>query len=447
MEDFFENFYEFCKKVFDKCCEIEKQFFFPDFNGNIKDIKNEDIHHEDLKTHKKLDKTFFLKEINNTFSFDKIIDNEEKKEIKDILGFELFELYKKIEETLPKVSAFHNYTEGFKKTEYKETLNKITDEMYILQFTKTNEHNDDYENQKKIHETGIELPAFSFTVDKRNTIETECYDGIEFLRELKNFKKTQEVNQFFKNYISNLYNNYNKRKADNKKEIEYRQKLKTKLKKEIQNLPISEYEKIMCCEYIDNREVYKLKDFLIEKDLYKGEIPKILNELKTISIISLDDPDKNEEIKIIEDKKIVSPDVLAETTIIKDLIGKYISCFSYKTKNNSINKDKITEIYKFSIQLAFSGDFDLRNRDDENRLKQEIKNQFNSFESELEIVLHQTKNTKKNFLYDKTDSILYHFSQSLIRSKKTEKNEIVKKEMNRLNSYIVKAMKTIEESR
>ena len=179
--DFFKNFYMYCKKLFHYCCGIEKDFFFPNYSGKLDNIKKDDIHHDNLT------KDFFIKEINNHFSFDKELTIREDNDVdKNVIKVKLYDLLIGIEIMLPKLNAYIKYTEYKKSYEKQDLQSRISLEMDLLLFEPTNEHDN---NTKK--ETGIELPAYSFSKEQRKILRKlgclKLYDAIELLRELKNF--------------------------------------------------------------------------------------------------------------------------------------------------------------------------------------------------------------------------------------------------------------------
>lgn len=446
-DNFYEKFYNFCKVVFYKCCNVEKKSFFPKFEGELNDITENDIHHENLY------KDFFIKEINANFLFDnyskltilKANDNEENK-----CTVNLLKLYERINVMLPKVKTFSKFV----KINKDDLQSSISDELYILQFEVTNN-----EDSKK--ETGIELPSYSFSVYKRKQLrEAGClklYDAIEYLREMKYFAETTDYEHFFLCYISNLYNNYNLRKAPNKKEIKLRNDIRNKIKREINELSLDDDYIKEFREFLDNKESYKIIDelkilrrdtnLLSEKDIdILYEIEKLQADYLGIGERSLDEPlyGRDGEVYTLKDKipddNLPSPEeeycIRAAPKELQDLVEKYLEYVHVNhPRDDTLDTEIIIKIHKDIIRLLFSVnpkyDFTrFTERELRRKMRNELEKKYNQkYRRELENVL-KINATNHNVLKE----ILNSFRKRLGRINGENEKQI--EEINELRNYI-----------
>ncbi len=459
-DPFYKEFYDFCKQVFDKCCDVEEELFFPNFNTKeLKEkIKNEDIQHQEKKSAfiEKIDKTLFFTHLE--FCILKAGDDG-KPSIKQKINIHQFisKIEQHLETTTP---AFKNFVRKKTKEEKNELLKEFKYELYTHQFKRT----DDNLNGDKIPtKTGIELPKFSFSA-AQNITNTRRYDAMEFLRELLQFKETKDYYNFFSYYLIRLYNNYNARGAENKEEIQWREVLKGKLKEEIKNLPLKTDDKESCYRFLSYNETYSIEYFLKERLALTPEIREIISKLKLGRTISLDKPlmnnDGKEKGSLVDNKKDEKINVEAEIVRkiteerIRILIPKYIDCFHHSVKQADVNKynlnsDKLQKLYKDVIRLIFSGQYDLTNIKGENLLVANFTNEYEQdLPNEVRFILHGLKNKDRNFLYDPDNSVLRFFHDSIVQKINDQNiNNTERQELNELREYVLDITEGIRQSR
>jgi len=209
-QNFYSKFYHESKKMFETCCKIEKQIFFPDFQGDLKDLKPTDIRHtsEDVNC--------FLKKVQeNIFLFQKNSDS------KEFTNF--YKLFKK--NMCIKEDEFF-FLEGVSQADIKEEL---------LQFL--------YSMEGK-----IKLPTFSLSNfdDKSKKDFQRDYNTNEFVRILKSFDFSQpeDYQKFFSTFVLFLKLKFKEKHLPYRTKKVYR--LKNKLKNEI------ECDTQIPCEYVES---------------------------------------------------------------------------------------------------------------------------------------------------------------------------------------------------
>ncbi len=376
-DSFYVDFYDFCKQVFNKCCDIEEELFFPKFNTKElkKKIKNEDIQHQKSKSAfiEKIDKTLFF----TKFEFSILETGADcESSIKKKININQF--MNKIKQHLIHIFAFVNYVRNKTKDEKDELLEEFKCELYVHQFKRTYDNFKGDEIPKKGFGTGIELPKFSFSADQ-NITETRRYDAMEFLRELLQFKETKYYKRFFSNYIDRLYNNYNARESENLKEIKWRQGLKKKLGDEINILPLKLDDKEICFRFLSDNETYLIENFLKERQTFTPEIRGIISKLRLGRTINLDEPfinkdgeEKGSLIDNMEDDRMYSPEMEVieqeeqrereekirqapdELARIQRLVERFLRYVAVNSpKDKTLDKDIIIQIRKKIIFSFF----------------------------------------------------------------------------------------------
>lgn len=210
-QNFYSKFYHESKKMFETCCKIEKQIFFPDFQGDLKDLKPTDIRHtsEDC----------FLKKVQeNIFLFQKNSDSKNNTEYTNF-----YNLFKK--NICIKEDEFF-FLEGVSQADIKEEL---------LQFL--------YSMEGK-----IKLPTFSlsnFDAKSKKDFQKE-YNTNEFVRILKsfNFSQPEDHQKFFSTFVLFLKRKFMDKNLPYRTKKVYR--LKNKLKNEIK------CDTQIPCEYVES---------------------------------------------------------------------------------------------------------------------------------------------------------------------------------------------------
>lgn len=399
-KNFFQFFYERCEELLSKCRETEKELFYPKFTGDLKDITESDITHENLTY------TSFLTELlkKNSFLLAKRTQKGLGKYSENFFSHNRSKKYFKI------IKLWKKDTYGLEK------------ELYGFQYMYT----------IKTNGKGLEMPVFGLPIKKKQKL----YQTYEILRVLSTKRKEKDIEsyeKYFNSYMNRLANKFwefsendlfediKEKKAvtkemimnlkkvyknhedcksiiKNLKEGEYAEArdkfekdrneydtIKAKYNDALKKYEINRNDKESLSRYLQIRKQYENQKIWVGKNLaYFDDKFSRLQGLMELTDIATEKKsyDDWEMQKNRKESKFYSvlEDVL-EKNYINTLILKYITVES-KEQNRDLNQKILIKIKQDIVKYALSWN-DILNECALEEIKKKICNDYSCYEPEL----------------------------------------------------------------
>ena len=435
-ESFYSFFYESCKELFIECKNTEKELFYPTYNGNLKDIKENDISHTGLSYFS------FLEKINEKSCF--LLNNKTKEDnakygkvfcskLSNTKEFWKLYIWMKNWQMFPESCKNKN-----------DFLSKC---LFSFQYLETNEYDKSGRKTRK----GLRMPVFSIPNCWKE--KQELYGIYEILRIITSFEKipSDSYEHFYNTYALFLKKKF---LAFKKNEIDKNLIFKDKVAKETLEILnkeewndrkiFSDFEKaIKEREYAEAYDIYLINCY---PNLISEETIKRIENKFTILQTSVDLSEEaihhhqyenwNEKNNVValEKEAMLEEQMEKYKYVIKnDLlftsIKKYIK--ANDTKNNKVDSEKLMEIKQKIILYSLSCE-DLSTPEKIEDLKEKLCNEFKENDNEL---LH---------LYVKQYPLAYRKMQEAVRifyspivEPDIEKLKVIRKRYSDIEKYFI----------